>query len=569
MTSESSTETKESPGNAIDVVEFVRRVGDHCLKNRGSRLIFFLGAGCSISSGIPSGADLARAWLARLHYLKTEPGQSSFVAWAEASGYPGAGEAPGRYYSKVASELFRSAEARRREIERLTSEKHPSYGYALFARMLTHPDLAGQTNVVLTTNFDDLLADAIYLHTAKRALVLGHEALFEFASPSPFTPIIVKLHGHSQLAPKNTKHETIDQSPEIENVLAQLPNDSWLIFVGYSGSDPGVALALSRLHKQKFGFGIYWVGRDVPDSEEWRQYRGMQNERFTHVDHQDFDQLMLLLAEELRISPPNLYRLPFLRDGYADARKRMVHSIDTSVGPDAPILSVLATHRAAWAGMDEPSGVSASPDSDDLDACWQWRLIADHPNDAALRLNAAESAIELGRRDVAQHHLEHAHRENPHDAAVLGAYAFLLAHNADGANRHRSNILFEEALVLDPHNQINLANYAQVLLGTGTWLTSELADARRRARRVLWCLVRQPREGYEREHQIGHFCAAVAFADDLDFSDSADIVDDLVDAFPHLVKDRFFLEKLMNDAVPNERYDAPLLYEVLAKMAPT
>ncbi len=50
--------------NEISAEEFVRRLKDQI--NQDSKLVFFLGAGCSISSGIPGAGDLVKSWLPRL-----------------------------------------------------------------------------------------------------------------------------------------------------------------------------------------------------------------------------------------------------------------------------------------------------------------------------------------------------------------------------------------------------------------------------------------------------------------------------------------------------------------------
>ena len=53
----------------------------------------------------------------------------------------------------------------------------------------------GRFSIVLTTNFDDLVADALYLFTAARPLVIHHESLANFIRPTRTRPLVVKLHG--------------------------------------------------------------------------------------------------------------------------------------------------------------------------------------------------------------------------------------------------------------------------------------------------------------------------------------------------------------------------------------
>ena len=74
----------------------------------------------------------------------------------------------------------------------------------------------------ITTNFDDLLADALYLFTNSRPLVIQHESLAAFIRPTRTRPLVVKLHGDHRLAPRNTALETEALETEIAHELATL-----------------------------------------------------------------------------------------------------------------------------------------------------------------------------------------------------------------------------------------------------------------------------------------------------------------------------------------------------------
>ena len=55
----------------------------------------------------------------------------------------------------------------------------PSFGYSVLAKILAET----RHRVVITTNFDNLVADALSLYTSKHPLVCGHESLSIFAKP--------------------------------------------------------------------------------------------------------------------------------------------------------------------------------------------------------------------------------------------------------------------------------------------------------------------------------------------------------------------------------------------------
>jgi protein O-mannosyl-transferase len=63
-------------------------------------------------------------------------------------------------YGEVIDQLFFQPEERQREIEALCDGSFPAFGYAVLSGMMTLD--GGRCNVALTTNFDDLIADALF-----------------------------------------------------------------------------------------------------------------------------------------------------------------------------------------------------------------------------------------------------------------------------------------------------------------------------------------------------------------------------------------------------------------------
>ena len=86
---------------------------------------------------------------------------------------------------------------------KLVARHDPGFGYATFAQLLEHQPCGPRCNLVFTTNFDDLVADALYLYTRTRPLVVSHASLADFVTSGRTRPTIVKLHGDAMLAPLN------------------------------------------------------------------------------------------------------------------------------------------------------------------------------------------------------------------------------------------------------------------------------------------------------------------------------------------------------------------------------
>ena len=65
----------------MNVERFVRQL--KLTAEQQGQLAFFVGAGCSISSGIPGAAALVKEWLPKLHYQMTG-GKAPFDDWVAA-----------------------------------------------------------------------------------------------------------------------------------------------------------------------------------------------------------------------------------------------------------------------------------------------------------------------------------------------------------------------------------------------------------------------------------------------------------------------------------------------------
>lgn len=115
--------------------EFIRRLKTLIHDNEDSKFVFFLGAGCSVSSGIPAAARLVNQWLPRLKEMKTGS-EDGFKSWIK-DVYPDyTEENASSFYGKVIEDLFLLPEERQREIERLTEGKDPGFGYAVLAQLM-------------------------------------------------------------------------------------------------------------------------------------------------------------------------------------------------------------------------------------------------------------------------------------------------------------------------------------------------------------------------------------------------------------------------------------------------
>ncbi|MGB6837710.1 MAG: SIR2 family protein [Dehalococcoidia bacterium] len=296
----------------ITADEFARRLKPIPTET-DKRYAFFLGAGCSVSSGISAaGALVKEDWLPGLRELRA-PERTDVDAWAKEE-FPGYdAENPAAHYGSVMEQLFLDDESRQREIERLCDGRFPGFGYAVVAGLMARE--AGCFNVALTTNFDDLIADALYLFTESRPLVILHESLAAYIRATRTRPLVVKLHGDHRLSPQNTTEDTARLKEGIENQVRTVLHDRGLIFIGYGGNDEGIVRMLEALPRNALPLGVYWVSVEEPRARitDWLERR-----EAIWVEKRDFDELMVLVNDVCDLAAPDPKRFEKVFEKYME-----------------------------------------------------------------------------------------------------------------------------------------------------------------------------------------------------------------------------------------------------------
>ncbi len=406
--------------------EFARRLKDDS-DLQDKRFAIFLGAGCSISSEIQGAASLVKdRWLPKLHRLRA-PNENDFEAWVKKAFPSYDPNDPAGSYGPVMEELFVHPEERQREIERLCDGKFPGFGYAVLATLIARE--SGCFNVVITTNFDDLVSDALFLFTQSRPLVIGHESLAGFIRPTRTRPLVVKLHGDARLSPQNTAAETCEIQGEVESQVSSLLHDRGLIIIGYGGNDRGIADMLSDLRKEALPYGIYWVNGSEPLGvlRTW-----LEDRNAIWVEKFDFDETMLLIRDAFELPHPEEKPFADIFQHYSETYKQLSERIRS-----APVDTANISLKKAVARADN-----------DL-AGWLTELLE------AQKLEKTDS-------EGANNFYQDAIEKYPDSAALLGAYALFLEQvckEYDFAAQY-----YLRSYSADSHHMNTLANYAGFLL---------------------------------------------------------------------------------------------------------
>jgi Tfp pilus assembly protein PilF len=324
-------------------------------------------------------------------------------------------------------QLFLHPGERQAEIEALCEGRFPRFGYATLASLIA--DERGSFNVVLTTNFDDLIADSLYLFTRSRPLVIQHASLSEYIRPTRTRPLLVKVHGDYQLAPLNTVEETKELEGSFNRAVQSLLHDRGLIFLGYGGGDPGILRMLESLSREALPFGVYWVSRKEPIGpvRDWLETRNA-----VWVEYPDFDQFMVLLRSAFDLPKPDEKRFEEVFRRYAEDYESLSRSIRAlpDAAPSAPAL------KEAVRRTDE---TFAGP----------WSVLLE-----ARRLEDSDP-------EKAQKTYQHGIEEFPKSSSLLGNFANFLS--TQRKDFEQAEEYYQRALKVDPTNAANLANYANFL----------------------------------------------------------------------------------------------------------
>ncbi len=373
--------------------------------------------------------------------------------------------------------LFLHPFLRQRELEDLCDGKFPGFGYAVLAALMADEGLSadgaqpwphGHFNVAVTTNFDDLLADALYLFTKSRPLVIHHESLGKYIRPTRTRPLIVKLHGDHRLTPLNTFKETNALNDDFETPVLALLRDRGLVFLGYNGNDQGIAKMLNRLPAEALPNGVYWVSSREPNGviRPWLDSRGA-----VWVQHHGFDELMVLVRDIFGLPHPRKDRFAEIYEQYSTTYDNLAKEI--RLLPDSePTASALkaAVRRTNDTFPDEWAAILAASESEKMAPERAETLyrngLARFPYSAPLLGNYAAFLHTIRKQpDQAEEYYQRALKADPNHATILGNYgAFLsdIRKQPDQAEEY-----FQRALKADPNHANNLGNYAGFLLSLG------------------------------------------------------------------------------------------------------
>ena len=441
--------------------EFARRL-KIMSEHPDSRFAFFLGSGCSVSSGVPAAGSLVKNhWLPRLRDLR-DPRRQDLDKWAKEEFPEYDPQNPAGSYGAVMEKLFLLPEEKQREIELLCEGKFPAFGYATLAQLMTMEQ--GRFNVALTTNFDDLLAESLSLFTKARPMVVPHESLGAYLRPTRSRPLIVKLHGDSRLAPLNTLRSTEDLKADVEKRVRAVIRDRGLIFMGYGGNDEGIARMLQTFTEEALPLGVYWLSGKEPQGalRDW-----LDSREAIWVAKEDFDECMLLLRSVFALPHPDTKRFEHVFTKYTSTYQALSHRVETLPANTAGVAALKeAVHQTSgsfpdWWSVELETERLKHTDSAKADAIYSKGL-EQFPSSAPLLHSYANFLRDFRKDNVrAEEFYQRALAADGNNVELLQNYAFFLARVRK--DQERAEELYVRAMALEPGNARLIATFASFL----------------------------------------------------------------------------------------------------------
>lgn len=292
-------------------------------ESREQRFCFILGSGASAESGIPCGSTLEMRWMDCLMGKSEDRGMPAMdedetrrlagelyaegeiehefgeieAAWRDAR--KESREISSKYYFDIYRLRFHANPRNGYGyLEKIMERRDPSLGYHTLAKLLTENN---QNNLVITTNFDSLVEDALFLYTEKKPLVVSHESLVDYMNANIQRPIVAKVHRGLMYAPFNSPETTSKLKSEWQPALNHALKTYTPIVIGYAGGDHSLMSFLEDDHTDMPN-RVYWCYRGKPDpsdlpEEKIQRFVKKRSGFFVAID--GFDALMVEIGKAM------------------------------------------------------------------------------------------------------------------------------------------------------------------------------------------------------------------------------------------------------------------------------
>jgi protein O-mannosyl-transferase len=433
-------------------------------KNRPDHpFCFIIGAGASKPSGIPTGGELALQWLEEM-WVAENFEKLPIELWATAERLKINNfkfEKCSDFYPDIYERHFQGhPEDGNAFLENIMDGKEPSYGYAVLAYLMSKTD----HRIVITTNFDNLMGDALSLHSTKFPLIIGHDSLADFADVYPRRPLVAKIHGTIGFSHKS-KHDEIRNLPEVwKKPLDNIFRRCTPVVIGYSGNDGSLMDFLNGL-PENVPDKVYWCIKTTRTDPK-KECKAISTKICDFVLAKNgyvvpipgFDELFLTLYAQYQ----ELHGMPDLYDRLCERSRRREQNFDEQIKNIQENLRPKPVIVAT-----EPKKTISTPVAAESDVGQIQTLLQDAAGQLTeyrkekpwwLWQKEALEEPDIDRQEVIY---KDALNNLPNSAPLLGNYAFFL--DSVRKDYDRAEKFYRHAIDIDPKQVNNLGNYANFL----------------------------------------------------------------------------------------------------------
>ena len=293
----------------ISLKSFVDEIKEVSSGPHPRKFCFVLGAGASKTSGIKSGQELVDTWDKEL----LERNREQHLAWKMQFGIDDSNKYS--YYSRYYERRFRREPVDGYNyLEKVMEHAKPSIGYVMLSYLLTQT----KHDVVITTNFDHLIEDAVNYYTQTIPLIIGHESLTHYISTQINRPKIIKIHRDLLYDPKNRIDELETLHENWKAALDIIFSEYHPIFIGYAGNDNSLMNFLleneDKFLKSQWRFPYWMLYKTDKLNEKILEF--LESSEGYLIKHNGFDEVLYLLGAAFG------YKLQQKEDFISDAERR-------------------------------------------------------------------------------------------------------------------------------------------------------------------------------------------------------------------------------------------------------
>ncbi|MEH6999326.1 MAG: SIR2 family protein [Limnobacter sp.] len=290
---------------------------------RPNLFAWFLGAGASAASGIPTGYAMIRDFKKRIFCRETgyslrevDAGDELWIEriddfFRRTSLLPTDGDP--NEYSAAFETVFPNEKQRRQYIDDAISKGTPCFGHRVLAALMS----SKQLSCVFTTNFDHLVEESATLSNSLLPVELRKKPTVAALDSADRAlrcldesdwPLVAKLHGDYQsIKIKNTGSELEYQDQRMRHVLVEACKRFGVVVVGYSGRDASVMDALESVLKDPNPYpnGLYWVTssatRLLPAVQKLLEHAVLAGVDVAIIEANTFDELAADIVNQIRL----------------------------------------------------------------------------------------------------------------------------------------------------------------------------------------------------------------------------------------------------------------------------